>query len=75
MAIHFDYGDEVRVQTTFSDVDGLATDPNAVFFKFKDPSGNITTYTYGVDSELIKSATGVYYVDLDLDESGGWRWR
>ena len=75
MAVHFDKGDEIRVQTTFSDSDGNATDPAAVYFKFTDPSGNTATYTYGVDAELVKSATGIYYVDIDCDESGSWRWR
>lgn len=75
MAQHFDKGDKVRVQTTFSDIDGNATDPGAIYFKFTDPSGNATTYTYGADAELVKSTTGVYYVDVDCDEAGVFRWR
>ncbi len=30
---------------------------------------------YGTDAELVKSATGVYHVDVDADEAGIWRYR
>lgn len=72
---HFDKGDEIRVQTTFTDGDDVATDPDNVFFKFTDPSNNTASYTYGVDAELVKDSTGVYHVDIDCDESGEWRWK
>jgi hypothetical protein len=75
MALYFDTGDEVRVKTTFSDSSGTATDPTAILFKFANPSGTTTTYTYGVDAELVRDATGVYYVDIDCNEAGAWRWR
>jgi len=75
MAEHFDKGDEVRVQTTFTDGDGVAIDPDAVLFKFSDPSGNTTSYEYGADAELVKDGTGVYHVDIDCDEAGEWRWK
>jgi hypothetical protein len=29
--------------------------------------------TYGIDAELVKEATGKYYVDLFLDEAGRWK--
>lgn len=68
-------GDLVRCTGTFTNADGDAVDPTAVIFKTKDPSGNITTLTYGVDAALVKSATGVYYVDVDVDEAGLWWYR
>lgn len=71
----YDKGDEVRCTGTFTDANESAVDPDAVTFKVRDPSGNITSYIYGTDSELVKSATGIYYVDVDVDESGYWRYR
>lgn len=71
----YDVGDEVRVTGTFTDADGNVQDPTALTFKFTDPSGNTVTYTYGTDAELVKSGTGVYYVDIDIDESGTWWFR
>jgi hypothetical protein len=49
------------------------TDPTAVILKVKDPSGNIATYTYAL-SEITKSATGVYYKDISIDEDGEWHY-
>ena len=75
MANTYDVGDVVRCTGTFTDSDGNAQDPTAVLFAFTTPAGVLTTYTYGVDAELIKSATGVYYADLAITESRTWRYR
>ena len=75
MANTYDIGDLIRITGTFVDVDGAEIDPTTVVAKFEDPSGNETSYTYGVDAELVKSDTGVYYFDIDIDEKGVWRYR
>ena len=67
---------QVRCTGTFTDVDsGLPVDPTVVIFKVLAPDGTITTLTYGVDADLKRSSTGVYYVDLDADLSGDWYYR
>lgn len=71
----YDVGDLVRVTGTLSDADGTASDPNGLSVKYKDPSGNTTTLVYGTDAALKRSATGVYYTDIDVDESGYWYYR
>jgi len=71
MAI-YDVGDEVRLTCTFS-VSGVNTDPSAVTLLVSDPSANVTTYTYAAD--ITKSATGIYYYDVGVDEAGGWEYR
>lgn len=68
----YDVGDLVRVTGTFTNSAGEALDPTAVNCKVKDPSGNVVTYVYGTDDELVKTSTGVYYVDVDADEAGDW---
>lgn len=75
MANSYFVGAEVRCQGTFTDADGNAQDPAAVFVQVNDPSGNTDSYQYGVDVELVKSATGIYYVDVDCDEEGWWDYR
>lgn len=72
---NYDVGDEVRCTGTFTDSAGTAQDPNAVLFAYTDPSGATTTYTYGADVQLVKDGTGVYHVDVDVDEAGMWYWR
>ena len=52
------------------------TDPTIIKFIYKKPGASSPTIlTYGVDLELVKEATGKYYVDLLLDEAGFWKWR
>jgi hypothetical protein len=75
MANTYDVGDLVRVTGTWEDSAGVDTDPTALTFAFTDPSANTTTYTYGVDAELVKSAVGIYCVDVSIDEHGTWRYR
>lgn len=67
----YDVGDLVRCTATFA-TNGTNVDPSAVTFKKKTPSGTITTLTYGPDAALVKSATGIYYVDVSATEPGEW---
>ena len=71
----YDVGDLVRVTGTWTDSDGAATDPTAVKLYYKDPSGNITESTYLTDTDITQDTTGVYYADIDIDESGKWFYR
>lgn len=59
----YDIGDKLRFTATFTNLAGAATDPTAVLFRMKLPAGTTTTYTYGSNAELVKSSTGVYYVE------------
>jgi uncharacterized protein YfaS (alpha-2-macroglobulin family) len=70
----YEVGQRVRCAVTFT-VNGTNTDPTTVKAKVKDPSGNITTYTYGSDTELVKDVTGQYHIDVDTDERGEWHIR
>lgn len=71
----FDYGDVIRATGTWEDSAGDAVDPTAVLCSFDDPAGTRTNYVYGVDAELVKSTTGIYYVDIDGDQVGRWHVR
>lgn len=68
----YDRGDQVRVTATFANSAGTATDPTAVTAQYIDPAGTITSKIYGTDAEVVKSATGVYYIDITLSSSGEW---
>jgi hypothetical protein len=71
----FDIGDGVRFKTDIRDLTGALADPTTLICRIADPSGNVTVYTFGVDAELVKDATGQYYVDQVIDEAGLWRYR
>ena len=75
MANTYDVGDSVRCTGTWTTAAGAAVDPTTVTFIYEDPSGNTTTLIYDTDAEVIKSDTGIYYVDVDADESGTWQTR
>jgi hypothetical protein len=53
----------------------VATDPTTIKLKFKTPAGVVTTYTYGVDAQVVRSGTGVYYFDLSFTTHGEWWYR
>ena len=74
---NYDLGDKVKVSATFTDPDDseAAYDPSVVKVSHKDPSGNVTTWTYGTDSEVVKDSTGNYHALIDADEAGTWYYR
>jgi hypothetical protein len=73
MANIYDIGDVARVTMTFT-VDDVNTDPTTITLKVKDPTGNKTTYTYAL-AEVTRSAAGIYYKDISIDEAGQWYYR
>lgn len=74
MANGYFIGDGFRLEARFT-VDGVLTDPTTVTFQFLSPSDVITTYVYGTDPEVVKSAVGVYYVDVTVSEELTWWYR
>jgi len=72
----FDYGEVVRARNTYTDPDtGVLTNPSSVQVEVRAPSGTITTYVYGVDSQLTRPSTGIYQVLITLSQTGTYRWR
>lgn len=71
----YEKGDLVRCSAAFTDTDGLYLDPTAVLFRFRTPGGTTTTYTHGVDVELVRDAEGRYHVDVDANAEGVWFYR
>lgn len=58
------------IRASFSDeLDALA-DPTSVSFVVEDPSGNVTTYVYGVDGEVTRESVGRYVLTLIVINPG-----
>ena len=72
MTTTYDIGDIVRLTGTFT-VSSVNTDPTTITLKTKDPTGNVDIYTYAL-SQITKSATGIFYKDISIDEAGTWRY-
>jgi hypothetical protein len=75
MANNYDIGDRVKIYTTFQDEDGVAVDPDVVKFVVKTPADVETTYTYDVEADVQKEATGDYWMLVNADESGEYKYR
>jgi hypothetical protein len=71
----YDTGDGLRLSAAFTDDNGDAADPTAVIFKLQDPDGEITTYTYGTDDEVVRDGVGAYHIDIDIEVAGAYRYR
>lgn len=69
----YDVGDRARVWGVFQSLAGVDTDPTTIVCKYQDPSGNETSVTY--PTSIVKSSTGRYYLDIDVDEAGTWYYR
>lgn len=73
----YDPGDPVRIRTdtVFQDVDGTAFDPDLVTFSHR-PAGatSATSKTYPTDAEVVKLATGDYYLIIDTTGYEGIEW-
>ena len=70
MAACYDIGDERRLQATIRNISDVLADPTGLTFEMTEPDGVTTTYVYLTDAQLVKSSTGVYYVDWPIDQSG-----
>ena len=73
-----DLGETIHVAALFEDSGGTARDPTTVKFSYRvEAIGTTSTFTYGVDAALEKTATGNYFYDISTSASGGrylWRW-
>lgn len=71
----YDIGDKIRITGTWTDTLDAAVDPSTIVFSFKTPGAVVDSYTFGIDPEVVRVDTGVYYVDLAVDEAGKWSYR
>lgn len=81
MSVGFHHlGDAVRIHTEtfpFEVESGTDTDPTTTTFYMCEPDGVETTYVYGVDGALTRSAAGKFSVTWTTAKVGRhqWRWK
>ena len=77
MAGGYDEGDKIRISASFVNISNAPADPTTVTVKYEKPGPPpvVTTKIYGTDVEVVKDSTGVYHIDISLDQSGSWRYR
>ena len=67
MADSYALGKKVRFTCTFTDITGAVSDPTSVVARSRTPLGVVAT-----PSPVVRTGTGVYYVDVTLDTRGTW---
>lgn len=72
----YDVGDKIRLKATFTNVDGVPTNPSSMFFRYEHPGppSAVVTKTWNVDGEVVNDGPGVFHLDLSIDEKGTWRY-
>lgn len=69
-------GDTVRISTTVKNDTGALADPATILFKVKNGSTlQITTYTLGVDSNVVRDSIGIFHCDAITPDPGQWAYR
>ena len=69
-------GDVVTVRTDppFT-VNGVATDPTAVYLIWRRKGGPPTMWIYGVDSEIVRDSVGTFHADIAILRAGTYYFR
>ena len=67
-------GELVRVSAAF-ETGGAATDPTTVILRYKNPTGTITAWTFGVDSQVVKDSVGNFRADINTNAGGTYYFR
>lgn len=68
----------VRISCTFTDQNGVPTDPASVSAAIKTPTGTVTNYAY--PATIVRDGVGLYHVDVSttgasVAEAGTWVYR
>ena len=77
MASTYDIGDRIRETVTFKNASSAVADPTAVKCHVENPAGTVTTHIYAISTgEIVRSSTGVYYLDVTTTGHGQYevRW-
>lgn len=70
-----DIGDLRYITIAFVDEAGVAADPTTVTFRLRTPDGTETSYVYGTDPEVERTAVGAYRFALTPSVSGPHHYR
>ena len=70
----YDIGDRVRLTLDVQEA-GAYVDPTSVVLKVKKPDNTVTTYTYGVSADVVRSDEGRYYILVSITVAGAWYYR
>ena len=68
----YSVGDTYPAQVTVRNPAGDLADPDSLLLNVRDPSTDVTTYAFGVDSEIVRDGDGIFHADIPLTGAGMW---
>lgn len=68
-------GELARIFLVALNTAGQVADPGALRLMLKAPASGVTTYTYGVDAEVVRESEGRYHADIQVTAAGIWPYR
>jgi hypothetical protein len=73
----FDIGDVVLLSGEFfaDEAEVVPADPDDVALVVRQPDQAVVRYTYPPAGTINRTATGVFQTQLEVDQSGRWRYR
>lgn len=65
----------IRIYARIRDINGVLTNPQSIQFELQKPNEtDYTTYT-GMTTPTVKNeSTGIYYIDLDIEAQGRYKY-
>ena len=65
----------IRIKARIRDINGTLTNPQSIQFELERPGATTyDTYTTNSDPGIVNESTGIYYIDLSIDEVGKWKY-
>lgn len=65
----YEAGTTVKLTAYLRDINGDLVDPDTVTMYVASPSGTVTAFVYGTDSEIAKGTTGTYHLTYPINIS------
>lgn len=72
--LEYDLGNVIKLSANFQN-NSTDVDPGSVEVKIKTPIGTNESFTYGEDSEVVKSSTGDYFINYTPLYEGKYSFR
>lgn len=63
----------IRIKARVRNIDGVLTNPQSIEFELEKP-GETSYSTYNTNTGVTNESTGIYYIDLDVDMVGKWKY-
>jgi hypothetical protein len=75
-SLGYNIGDVVKIPLLAENTSGTDVDPGTLTLTIKAPGIAAVVYTYGVDSEIVRTAAGIFYLLYTTTTAGKhyYRW-